>query len=85
MFYSLPLCSFVAFWLPDCSSENNFLSQKKGNSTLKYDTLSKVKKKKKFGNQELQAVGAKDSSIFLFHALGKILYCKSKNTLTYYS
>ncbi|XP_077792397.1 cell cycle checkpoint protein RAD17 isoform X4 [Podarcis muralis] len=62
--------------LRDCSSENNFLSQKKGNSTLKYDTLSKVKKKKKFGNQELQAVGAKDSSIFLFHALGKILYCK---------
>nr|XP_028604147.1 cell cycle checkpoint protein RAD17 isoform X4 [Podarcis muralis] len=63
--------------LRGCSSENNFLSQKKGNSTLKYDTLSKVKKKKKFGNQELQAVGAKDSSIFLFHALGKILYCKT--------
>ncbi|XP_077792396.1 cell cycle checkpoint protein RAD17 isoform X3 [Podarcis muralis] len=69
--------------LRDCSSENNFLSQKKGNSTLKYDTLSKVKKKKKFGNQELQAVGAKDSSIFLFHALGKILYCKTVVCVTF--
>nr|XP_034955442.1 LOW QUALITY PROTEIN: cell cycle checkpoint protein RAD17 [Zootoca vivipara] len=58
------------------SSLRDYSSQKKGNSTLKYDTLSKVKKKEKFGNQELQAVGAKDSSIFLFHALGKILYCK---------
>ncbi|XP_053156649.1 LOW QUALITY PROTEIN: cell cycle checkpoint protein RAD17 [Hemicordylus capensis] len=62
------------------SSENNLWSHRKGNSTLKCDTLSKVKKKKKYGipleSQAVQAVGGKDASIFLFHALGKILYCK---------
>ncbi|XP_077203571.1 cell cycle checkpoint protein RAD17 isoform X2 [Paroedura picta] len=64
--------------LKECPLENNLWSQRKGNSTLKCDLLSKVKKK--FGNslegQEVQAVGGKDASIFLFHALGKILYCK---------
>ncbi|XP_062985745.1 LOW QUALITY PROTEIN: cell cycle checkpoint protein RAD17 [Elgaria multicarinata webbii] len=62
------------------SSENRLWSQRKRNSALKCDTLSKVKKKKKDGshleNLEVQAIGGKDASIFLFHALGKILYCK---------
>uniref|UniRef100_A0A8D0G356 Cell cycle checkpoint protein RAD17 n=1 Tax=Sphenodon punctatus TaxID=8508 RepID=A0A8D0G356_SPHPU len=65
--------------LKECSSENNFWSRKKANSALKCDTSSKVKKKKKSNileNQEIDAVGGKDTSIYLFHALGKILYCK---------
>uniref|UniRef100_A0A8C8VI82 Cell cycle checkpoint protein RAD17 n=1 Tax=Pelusios castaneus TaxID=367368 RepID=A0A8C8VI82_9SAUR len=62
-------------------SENNLWSKKKGNSTLKCNTqASRTKKKKKadktLENQEIQAIGGKDASIFLFHALGKILYCK---------
>ncbi|XP_062828370.1 LOW QUALITY PROTEIN: cell cycle checkpoint protein RAD17 [Anolis carolinensis] len=70
--------------LKEYSSENIIWSQRKENSTLKCDTLSKVKKKKKSGNpleiQEIQAIGGKDASLFLFHALGKILYCKREPT-----
>ncbi|XP_067425285.1 cell cycle checkpoint protein RAD17 [Emydura macquarii macquarii] len=67
--------------LKEYSSENNLWSRKKGNSTLKCNTEgSRTKKKKKadktLENQEIQAIGGKDASIFLFHALGKILYCK---------
>ncbi|CAM4556358.1 unnamed protein product [Lepidochelys olivacea] len=66
--------------LKEYSSENNLWSRKKGNSTLKSNTeASRTKKKKKaktLENQEIQAIGGKDASIFLFHALGKILYCK---------
>lgn len=55
-------------------------------SSLKSDAaLSKSKRRKKpdkvFENQEVQAIGGKDVSLFLFRALGKILYCKSKETL----
>ncbi|XP_025939578.1 cell cycle checkpoint protein RAD17 isoform X2 [Apteryx rowi] len=64
----------------DCSLEDNFRSSKKGSSTLKCETVvSKTRKKKKsdtLENQEIQAIGGKDASIFLFHALGKIIYCK---------
>uniref|UniRef100_A0A8B9PMS3 Cell cycle checkpoint protein RAD17 n=1 Tax=Apteryx owenii TaxID=8824 RepID=A0A8B9PMS3_APTOW len=53
---------------------------KKGSCTLKCETVvSKTRKKKKsdtLENQEIQAIGGKDASIFLFHALGKIIYCK---------
>ncbi|XP_066469639.1 cell cycle checkpoint protein RAD17 isoform X1 [Tiliqua scincoides] len=70
----------LQFSLKELPWKNSLQSHKRGNSTLKYDTLSKVKKKKKYDNplesQEVQAVGGKDASIFLFHALGKILYCK---------
>ncbi|XP_050802080.1 cell cycle checkpoint protein RAD17 isoform X3 [Gopherus flavomarginatus] len=67
--------------LKEYSSENNLWSRKKGNSTLKSNTeASRTKKKKRadktLENQEIQAIGGKDASIFLFHALGKILYCK---------
>ncbi|NXV80146.1 RAD17 protein, partial [Atlantisia rogersi] len=65
----------------DCSLEKQFLSRKKKSSTLKGEVaaVSKVRKKSKgdaSGDQEIQAIGGKDASIFLFHALGKILYCK---------
>ncbi|XP_011218892.1 cell cycle checkpoint protein RAD17 isoform X2 [Ailuropoda melanoleuca] len=55
--------------------------RKKGMSSIKSDAaLSKSKQRKKtdriFENQEVQAIGGKDVSLFLFRALGKILYCK---------
>ncbi|XP_019387838.1 PREDICTED: cell cycle checkpoint protein RAD17 isoform X1 [Crocodylus porosus] len=66
--------------LKDYSSETNLWSRNKGSSTLKCEIASRAKKKKKSDNvlesQAVQAVGGKDASIFLFHALGKILYCK---------
>ncbi|XP_006900091.1 PREDICTED: cell cycle checkpoint protein RAD17 [Elephantulus edwardii] len=61
--------------------ENKIWPRKKGLSSLKSDAaLSKSKQRKKpnkvFENQEIQAIGGKDVSLFLFRALGKILYCK---------
>lgn len=55
-------------------------------SSLKSDAvLSKSKRRQKpdriFENQEVQAIGGKDISLFLFRALGKILYCKRKKIL----
>ncbi|KAK1345206.1 hypothetical protein QTO34_013916 [Cnephaeus nilssonii] len=60
---------------------NNICPRKKGMSSLKSDAvLSKSRRRKKsdkvFENQEVQAIGGKDVSLFLFRALGKILYCK---------
>ncbi|XP_011371051.1 cell cycle checkpoint protein RAD17 isoform X2 [Pteropus vampyrus] len=60
---------------------NSLCPRKKGISSLKSDAaLSKSKRRKKpdkvFENQEVQAIGGKDVSLFLFRALGKILYCK---------
>ncbi|NXF93643.1 RAD17 protein, partial [Eubucco bourcierii] len=63
-----------------CSLEKEFWSRKKTNSTLKCEAeVSKLRKKSKSDtseDQEIQAIGCKDASIFLFHALGKIIYCK---------
>ncbi|XP_026354619.2 cell cycle checkpoint protein RAD17 isoform X2 [Ursus arctos] len=60
---------------------NRLWPRKKGMSSIKSDAaLSKSKQRKKtdkiFENQEVQAIGGKDVSLFLFRALGKILYCK---------
>ncbi|XP_059689595.1 cell cycle checkpoint protein RAD17 isoform X2 [Gavia stellata] len=67
--------------MKDCSLEKEFWSRKKRSSMLKGEAAaaSKVRKKSKSGtseDQEIQAIGGKDASIFLFHALGKIIYCK---------
>ncbi|KAM6364292.1 cell cycle checkpoint protein RAD17 isoform 2-T2 [Pluvialis apricaria] len=67
--------------MKDCSLEKEFWSRKKRSSTLKCEAaaVSKVRKKSKSDiseDQEIQAIGGKDASIFLFHALGKIIYCK---------
>ncbi|NWI44879.1 RAD17 protein, partial [Picathartes gymnocephalus] len=67
--------------MKDCSLEKEFWSKKKKSSTIKCEEagVSKVRKKSKCGtseDQEIQAIGSKDASIFLFHALGKIIYCK---------
>ncbi|XP_064259272.1 cell cycle checkpoint protein RAD17 isoform X1 [Passer domesticus] len=65
-----------------CSLEKEFWSKKKKkSSTVKCEEagVSKVRKKSKCDtseDQEIQAIGGKDASIFLFHALGKIIYCK---------
>ncbi|XP_054253698.1 cell cycle checkpoint protein RAD17 [Indicator indicator] len=66
------------------SLEKEFWSRKKRISTLKYEAeVSKLRKRSKSDtseDQEIQAIGGKDASIFLFHALGKILYCKREPT-----
>ncbi|NXT60120.1 RAD17 protein, partial [Chaetops frenatus] len=67
--------------MKDCSLEKEFWSKKKKSSTIKCEEagVSKVRKKSKWDaseDQEIQAIGGKDASIFLFHALGKIIYCK---------
>ncbi|KAM9262389.1 cell cycle checkpoint protein RAD17 isoform 4-T4 [Morus bassanus] len=76
---SLQFCS-----MRDCSLEKEFWSRKKRSSTPKCEAaaaVSKVRKKNKSDTSEdqemIQAIGGKDASIFLFHALGKILYCKN--------
>lgn len=61
--------------------ENRLWPRKKGMSSIKSAAvLSKSKQRKKtdrvFEKQEVQAIGGKDVSLFLFRALGKILYCK---------
>uniref|UniRef100_G1TAT3 Cell cycle checkpoint protein RAD17 n=1 Tax=Oryctolagus cuniculus TaxID=9986 RepID=G1TAT3_RABIT len=64
--------------------ENNLWPRKKGVSLKSDAVLSKSRRRRKpdrvFENQEAQAIGGKDVSLFLFRALGKILYCKSKKT-----
>ncbi|NWW71158.1 RAD17 protein, partial [Climacteris rufus] len=67
--------------MKDCSLEKEFWSKKKRSSTIRCEEagVSKVRKKSKCDtseDQEIQAIGGKDASIFLFHALGKIIYCK---------
>uniref|UniRef100_A0A5F9CQG9 Cell cycle checkpoint protein RAD17 n=1 Tax=Oryctolagus cuniculus TaxID=9986 RepID=A0A5F9CQG9_RABIT len=60
--------------------ENNLWPRKKGVSLKSDAVLSKSRRRRKpdrvFENQEAQAIGGKDVSLFLFRALGKILYCK---------
>ncbi|XP_062469856.1 cell cycle checkpoint protein RAD17 isoform X2 [Pezoporus occidentalis] len=64
----------------DCSLEEEFWLKKERSSMVKCEAaVSKVRKKSKADiseDQEIQAIGGKDASIFLFHALGKIIYCK---------
>ncbi|NXA32045.1 RAD17 protein, partial [Eudromia elegans] len=66
--------------MKDCSLDCSFWSKKKDTSTLKCEAgMSKARKRSKsdtLENEEIQAIGGKDASIFLFHALGKIIYCK---------
>ncbi|KAL1783113.1 cell cycle checkpoint protein RAD17 isoform X1 [Sigmodon hispidus] len=60
--------------------ESNIWSKKKRTSLKSDAALSKSKQRKKYNNalenQEIQAIGGKDVSLFLFRALGKILYSK---------
>ncbi|GAB1298507.1 Cell cycle checkpoint protein RAD17 [Apodemus speciosus] len=62
------------------TGENKSWSKKKRMSLKSDAAISKSKQKKKnnstLENQEIQAIGGKDVSLFLFRALGKILYCK---------
>lgn len=76
----------ILLLLVDCSLEKDFWSRKKRSSTLKSETaaaMCSLRKKSKSDiseDQAIQAIGGKDASIFLFHALGKIIYCKSKKS-----
>ncbi|XP_037384999.2 cell cycle checkpoint protein RAD17 isoform X1 [Talpa occidentalis] len=63
------------------SKGDNYIWPRKKEVSLKSDpALLKSKRRKKpdtvSENQEVQAIGGKDVSLFLFRALGKILYCK---------
>ncbi|XP_071995186.1 cell cycle checkpoint protein RAD17 [Engystomops pustulosus] len=67
--------------LKDSSLPTDFWTKKKGKQPKASKTSSKSKSKKKSdkaGDQsdEVQAIGGKDASLFLFRALGKILHCK---------
>ncbi|NXN91652.1 RAD17 protein, partial [Rhinopomastus cyanomelas] len=65
-----------------CSLEKEFWSRKKRSFKLKCEAAVALKERKSKSDtsedQEIQAIGGKDASIFLFHALGKIIYCKRK-------
>lgn len=60
--------------------EINLWSKKKRTSLKSDAAISKSKQRRKhknaLENQEIQAIGGKDVSLFLFRALGKILYSK---------
>ncbi|KAM4049340.1 cell cycle checkpoint protein RAD17 [Anomaloglossus baeobatrachus] len=67
--------------LKDSSLTSDFWSKKKGKPSKVSKTSSKLKNKKKSSKvgdkaDEIQAIGGKDASLFLFRALGKILHCK---------
>ncbi|KAM6954505.1 cell cycle checkpoint protein RAD17, partial [Aplochiton taeniatus] len=72
---SLQFCS-----LTDHSLEKGLWQQKKGKTATSLKAVSKAtrgKRKWKDGEREKeQAIGGKDASLFLFRALGKILYVK---------
>ncbi|XP_053331335.1 cell cycle checkpoint protein RAD17 [Spea bombifrons] len=64
--------------LKDSSVASEFWSKKKGR-TEKTSSRGKHKKKSEVPGEkteQVQAIGGKDASLFLFRALGKILYCK---------
>lgn len=61
-------------------------SKKKIGSQRTLSVKGKLKDKKPKTSPDereeaLAAIGGRDTSLFLFRALGKILYCKSKNVL----
>ena len=62
------------------SSRSKAAMKKKSSSSSKGSKLTKTRSVSKSGGQEdnMAAIGGRDTSIFLFRALGKILYCKSK-------
>ncbi|XP_063819970.1 cell cycle checkpoint protein RAD17 [Pseudophryne corroboree] len=67
--------------LKDAALPNDFWSKKKGKPTKLEKLSSKAKSKKKSdktgeNDDDIQAIGGKDASLFLFRALGKILHCK---------
>lgn len=64
-----------------CSSNSKIgMSKKKSTAGRKgYVTKRSLKKSGSFQkDEELMSIGGRDTSLFLFRALGKILYCKSK-------
>ncbi|XP_075448301.1 cell cycle checkpoint protein RAD17 isoform X2 [Ascaphus truei] len=73
--------------LKDFSLPNDFWSKKKGKTAKSEKMSSRAKhktKSEKAGDHadQVQAIGGKDASLFLFRALGKILYCKRESPPT---
>ncbi|XP_071394548.1 cell cycle checkpoint protein RAD17 isoform X1 [Centroberyx affinis] len=68
--------------LPDTSLEKGLWGMKKDRSTpslgkaVSKATQRKKRSKETKAQEEEQAIGGKDASLFLFRALGKILHCK---------
>ncbi|XP_066459033.1 cell cycle checkpoint protein RAD17 [Eleutherodactylus coqui] len=67
--------------LKDSSLPSDFWAKKKGKPLKTSKTSSKLKNKNKSNKvgdktDDVQAIGGKDASLFLFRALGKILHCK---------
>lgn len=62
------------------SKGSNLWTRKTVVSSLKLDALTKSNRRKRTDgvseNHEVQTLGGRDVSLFLFRALGKILYCK---------
>lgn len=67
-----------------CITSTASKKQKKDSKSEKtkgksYKNSDKKKDTKTDEEQGLKAIGGKDSTIFLFRALGKILYCKRES------
>uniref|UniRef100_A0A672LS01 Cell cycle checkpoint protein RAD17-like n=1 Tax=Sinocyclocheilus grahami TaxID=75366 RepID=A0A672LS01_SINGR len=74
---SLQFSSFT-----DSCLEKRLWASKKGKSTAKPVVRAKCRSKSSKSTDmqvESQAIGGKDASLFLFRALGKILYCKRES------
>lgn len=71
--------------VPDQPMKKGFSAVERGKATATSSgravvkaTRGKRKAKDSEGRDKELAIGGKDSSLFLFRALGKILYCKSE-------
>lgn len=66
--------------LPDTSLEKGLLRKDRQGTSLgkavSRTNQRKKRSKQKRDQEEEQAIGGKDASLFLFRALGKILHCK---------
>ncbi|XP_023694679.2 cell cycle checkpoint protein RAD17 [Paramormyrops kingsleyae] len=76
-FLSLTDCSVQSsFWAP---LKNKPVSASSSRSVSKGRSRSKSTKSSDKQDAQSQAIGGKDASLFLFRALGKILYCKRES------
>ncbi|XP_050401206.1 cell cycle checkpoint protein RAD17, partial [Patella vulgata] len=67
-----------------CKSQKSSRKTGKGSgSRLKYESSKKRDSSKTSSEAELAGIGARDTSCFLFHAIGKILHCKRGDPSTY--
>jgi hypothetical protein len=63
---------------PTLKKSSSRSSKSSSKPTARSKKPTKSKKRTPDGDSELAAIGGRDTSLFLFRALGKILYCKRK-------